>query len=232
MRVLSFNIHKGFSPGNIKFVLPEIREGIRSTDADLVLLQEVHGHQSPRWFASQFEFLADEVWPHFAYGRNAVYQSGHHGNAILSKIPIVGFENIDVSPSRFERRGILHAELEGQLHVICTHLALFEVHRSRQLRILAERIRQKVPDSAKLIVGGDFNDWRQLARDILGRELGLADVHETLHGRYAATFPALMPALRLDRIYCRGLDPLSAQVLRGGVWNLLSDHLPVLADVG
>ncbi len=44
----------------------------------------------PEELDSQFAFLADEIWPHFAYGKNAIYSAGHHGNAILSKHPILG----------------------------------------------------------------------------------------------------------------------------------------------
>src|SRR5690349_17254196 len=95
LRVLSYNIHKGFGPGNIKFILKKIKEALRSIHPDLVFLQEVLGHHEIHqknikgWpEQSQFEFLAHELWPHFAYGRNAVYTNGHHGNAILSKHPI------------------------------------------------------------------------------------------------------------------------------------------------
>jgi endonuclease/exonuclease/phosphatase family metal-dependent hydrolase len=41
IKVLSYNIHKGFSPSNRRFVLQGIREGIRSTGADVVFLQEL-----------------------------------------------------------------------------------------------------------------------------------------------------------------------------------------------
>ena len=51
-----------------------------------------------------YEYLADKMWPEFSYGRNAVYDHGHHGNAILSRYPIVASENQDVSDHRYERR--------------------------------------------------------------------------------------------------------------------------------
>ena len=68
LRILSYNIHKGFSVGNTRFVLREMKEGIRKVGADLVFLQEVlgehqrHAETVDGWpDASQFEFLADEV---------------------------------------------------------------------------------------------------------------------------------------------------------------------------
>ena len=44
-----------------------------------------------------YEFLADTIWSQYAYGRNAVYDNGDHGNALLSKFPITHYENHDIS---------------------------------------------------------------------------------------------------------------------------------------
>jgi endonuclease/exonuclease/phosphatase family metal-dependent hydrolase len=37
-----------------------------------------------------------------------------------------------------------------------------------------------------------------------------------------------MPALKLDRVYLRELDPVRAETLVGDPWASLSDHAPVL----
>ena len=55
----------------------------------------------------QHDFLAEGVWPNTAYGGNAIYDHGHHGNAILSRFPILSSHNQDISELRFERRGML-----------------------------------------------------------------------------------------------------------------------------
>ncbi|HEX7646480.1 MAG TPA: endonuclease, partial [Noviherbaspirillum sp.] len=47
----------------------------------------------------------------------------------------------------------------------------------------------------------------------------------------ARTFPAALPWLRLDRIYVRGIDIESAQVLHGAMWAKLSDHAPIVASL-
>ena len=76
LKVLTYNIHKGFSVGNRRFVLHEIKEALRHIDADIVFLQEIQGEHRHRmnhvenWpNSSQFEFLADQVWHHHAYGK-------------------------------------------------------------------------------------------------------------------------------------------------------------------
>jgi endonuclease/exonuclease/phosphatase family metal-dependent hydrolase len=74
----------------------ELRDRLRELSADIVFLQEVqglhlgHAERHPDWPAQpQHEFLAEDVWGNHAYGRNMVYDHGHHGNAILSRFPIL-----------------------------------------------------------------------------------------------------------------------------------------------
>ena len=87
IRILTVNTHKGFTALNRRFILPELREAVRSVSADVVFLQEVlgthdkHAMRFHNWPATpQYEFLADSIWTDFAYGRNAVYPDGDHGN--------------------------------------------------------------------------------------------------------------------------------------------------------
>ena len=240
IRILSFNIHKGFSTGNRRFVLRDMKAAFDQHSADLVFLQEVQGeHRRHRsrireWpDASQFEFLADKTWPHTAYGKNAIYQDGHHGNAILSRYPFLAWENVDISSSRLERRGILHGLIrleskkgsEQRVHLLCVHLSLFEADRRKQLHVLGKRIRELVPLHEALILAGDFNDWRESATPILQQEAGLKEAFFSLHGHHARTFPSFLPALKLDRIYYRGLHCRTARTLNEYPWNGLSDHL-------
>ncbi|EFQ60996.1 aminoacyl-tRNA hydrolase [Pseudomonas fluorescens WH6] len=237
--VLTVNIHKGFTALNRRFILPELREAVRSVGADIVFLQEIHGthERHPQRYSDwpnmpQYEFLADSIWPQFAYGRNAVYPHGDHGNALLSKFQIVSYDNLDISQSGHENRGLLHCVLRlpgtGQeVHAICMHLGLREVHRQQQLRLLEQRIRE-IPADAPLVVAGDFNDWRQRA-DL--SQSGLTEVFVHAHGKLARTFPARLPLLALDRIYVRNLKVHHPRVLNTRPWSHLSDHVPLSVEV-
>jgi len=242
LRVATLNIHKGLSQFNRRMVIHELREGLRALAPDLVFLQEVQGvnqrheRRFTTWpLAPQHEYLAGSDWEH-AYGMNAVYDHGHHGNAILSRFRIVSAQNEDVSDHRFERRGLLHCVVtvpgwHRNLHCVCVHLSLHERGRRRQLDAIAGRLDELASRGLPIIVAGDFNDWRQRASGILEDRLGLTEVSAARHGRAARTYPSLLPLLRLDRIYVRGFSVLGTQVHRGAPWSLLSDHLAVSADL-
>ena len=235
IRVLTYNIHKGFHHLRRTKVLTLMREAIRAEQADLVLLQEVLGLDREE-DASQLEYLADEIWHHHAYGRNAITSLGHHGNALMSRYPITFFENIDISTNRLERRGILHAkiripELQADLHALSIHLGLLEAERRSQVRRVCHRIHRMVHRHEPLVMGGDFNDWRERASPILEKRLGIIEAHQELHGDHARTFPIWMPTLRLDRIYTRGLEVREVRVLTGAPWTSLSDHAALYAEL-
>ncbi|MEO8080920.1 MAG: endonuclease/exonuclease/phosphatase family protein, partial [Caldimonas sp.] len=225
-------------------VLRELREAIRAVGADVVFLQEVQGSHAGHaerladWPQEpHYEYLADELWPEFAYGRNAVYPGGDHGNAVLSRFPIMAFENRDVSVDGHESRGLLHCTLrlpdsDVPLHAICVHLGLKESHRRHQLGLLGRIIRDHVPASAALVVAGDFNDWGKRAHRILESDSGLREVFVDATGRAARTFPAQFPLFALDRIYVRNTRTHAPVRLPRRPWSRLSDHAPLAAEIG
>jgi endonuclease/exonuclease/phosphatase family metal-dependent hydrolase len=240
MRVLSLNIHKGFSAGNRRFILPGLREAFRQSGADLIFLQEVlgrhegHAQRFEDWpDQSQTEYLADSVWKDHAYGQNALYDKGDHGNAVLSRYPLSDLSNTDISSSRFEKRGFQFARLvlqEQRLHLVNLHLSLLHRDRLRQIDALIDYVEKNVPAEEPLIVAGDFNDWSRQLHAPLENRLGLVDVFKSTRGSEARTFPYFLPLLPLDRIYARGLQFQETNVLNSEPWNRLSDHLPLCAD--
>jgi len=240
LRALTVNTHKGFTLLNRRFVLPELRDAVRAVNADVVFLQEVQGEYNGAVGASwpqapHYEFLADEIWPQFAYGRNAVYQGGDHGNAVLSKYPILRQINHDVSLPKHEARGLLHCVLDlpdrGEVHAISVHLGLAESHRRHQIELLCGIVSEEIPKPVPLLVAGDFNDWRNKAHQMLERCAGLQEVFVQAHGRAAKTFPARFPLLPLDRIYVRNARAHRPIALPRFPWSHLSDHAPLAAEI-
>lgn len=241
LRIVSLNINGGFETSRRQWVLPALREALRSVDADVVLLQEVLGRHAAHarryrgWPEQpQHEYLADSLWPHHAYGRNAVFAEGHQGNALLSKFKIVQHENRDISVPRHEPRGLLHGVLRlsraSALHVINVHLGLREAHRQQQIAMLCRMIESDIPADAPLIVAGDFNDWRRRGHAAL-LTAGLHEAFEQGNGLLARTFPVRWPVLPLDRIYLRNACAQRLAVLSGRPWSQLSDHAALVAEI-
>jgi endonuclease/exonuclease/phosphatase family metal-dependent hydrolase len=242
LSIATWNIHKGFSQFNRRMMVHDLRDRLRELSADIVFLQEVQGlhlghvETHPDWPPqAQHEFLAEDVWANHAYGRNVVYDHGHHGNAILSRFPILHEHNQDVTHLRFEKRGLLHCAVEvprlgHALHCVCVHLSLFARSRRRQMDALARRIEEVVPDGAPLLIAGDFNDWRNHADDLLAQRLGLTEVFAGDAQRPSRSYPAVLPMFRLDRIYQRGLRVGARQVHAGPPWSGISDHAALSAE--
>jgi endonuclease/exonuclease/phosphatase family metal-dependent hydrolase len=242
LRILTYNIHKGFNTGNRRFVLHQMRDQLRNADVDIVFLQEIQGEHTKRsqrihnWpVATQFEFLADSIWPHYTYGKNAIYHSGHHGNAILSKHPFTHWENINVSSLSQASRSFLHGVIEPQgttqrIHLFCIHFDFVTYERERQISLLSQHIANHVPVDDPIIIAGDFNDWHIRAHRHLAKDLGLTEIFKFMNGRHARSFPSWMPVLPLDRIYFRHLTPIECTCLQGKPWHRLSDHSPLYAS--
>lgn len=243
LHVATFNIHKGFSQFNRRMMVHELRERLRHLNPDILFLQEVqglhlgHAENHQNWPAgSQHDFLAEDVWAASAYGRNMVYDHGHHGNAILSRFPILHSHNQDVTHLRFEKRGLLHCRIElpagPAVHCVCVHLSLFGYSRRKQMTALADYIDQMAEPQAPLIIAGDFNDWSNSAGRQLAQHLGLSEVFSDCNGGHpACSFPAARPMFRLDRIYVRGFDVERTDVHFGLPWSAISDHAALSAHL-
>lgn len=243
LHIATYNIHKGFSQFNRRVMVHDLRERLRQLDPDIVFLQEVqglhlgHAERHDAWPEQpQHEFLASDVWHNTAYGRNVVYDHGHHGNAILSRFPIIASHNQDVTHLRFERRGLLHCAIDVPglsmpLQCVCVHLSLFGRSRRRQMDALASRLELIAPPDAPMIVAGDFNDWRNRAHDLLAERLGLTEVFAGMVGRPSRSFPSALPVLRLDRIYIRGFSADRTEVHFGQPWSQISDHAALSAHL-
>ena len=236
LRVATYNIHKGVQGlGPVRRLeIHNLVHAVEQFDADIVCLQEVRQHNRllERRFAhwpreAQADYLAPEGYTAI-YRTNAVTRHGEHGNALLTRWPVLAQGHADVSDHRFEQRGLLHVALslaERPMHVVVVHLGLIHASRERQVQRLGRFVAEQVPENAPLVVAGDFNDWgAQLLRPMA--DLGL----HTFEGIRLPTFPARLPLLHLDRIFVRGLRPLSAQVPHGKAWRRMSDHLPLIAE--
>jgi endonuclease/exonuclease/phosphatase family metal-dependent hydrolase len=145
-----------------------------------LFLQEVQGrNQLQSSLDAQHESLAAALRMNTAYGCNVVRPHTDHGNALLSRFPILQYENQDISDHRMEQRGLLHAVVDvggRPVHCIVVHLGLFNSGRVRQVQALLDRIKRIVPADEPLLIAGDFNDWNNRLAPIFVQQLNLYEV--------------------------------------------------------
>ncbi len=236
LRVATYNIHKGvqgIGPRK-RLEIHNLGHAVEQLDVDIVCLQEVrkvhrrqamHFNQWPDM--AQADFLAPEGYEAI-YRTNAVTRHGEHGNAMLSRWPVVAHQHEDMSDHRFEQRGLLHSEVTFHgvsIHVLVLHLGLIHASRQRQIAQVLRFIEREVPASAPLIVAGDFNDWGSVVQ----RALAPMKLVAFQEARYP-TYPSRLPLVQLDYIYARGLRPTAVHVPSGRIWGRMSDHLPLIGE--
>lgn len=236
IRVVTYNIHKGVQGvGPVRRLeIHNLALAVASLDADVVCLQEVRQRNRreekhfDHWPAQgQANYLAPAGYE-CVYRTNAVTRHGEHGNALLSRWPILAHQHEDMSDHRLEQRGLLHVELllHGRsVHVLVVHLGLIRASRVRQLAQLLRFVMREIPAQAPLLVAGDFNDWNM--------RLQATFVAVGLHacpGASQPTFPSRLPLAQLDHVFARGLTPVSVSVPNGRSWWRMSDHLPLIAE--
>ena len=179
IRVVSYNIHKGRSLAG-RHSLNALRLGLHGIHADIMFLQEVQGRNEKHSAQhAQHESLAAALHMQVAYGCNAVRDLTDHGNALLSRFPILDFENQDISDHRMEQRGLLHGRVDihgREVHCFVVHLGLFAGGRMRQIQLMADRINRLVPDHLPILIAGDFNDWKDELAPMFVQQLGVYEV--------------------------------------------------------
>jgi endonuclease/exonuclease/phosphatase family metal-dependent hydrolase len=236
VRIATYNIHKGvqgIGPAR-RLEIHNLAHAVEQLDADIVCLQEVRKmhRREAEYFSHwpdvpQADYLAPEGYT-AVYRTNAHTRHGEHGNAMLSRWPVVAHQHEDMSDHRFEQRGLLHSEVQVHgvtVHVVVVHLGLIKASRVRQLAQLQQYIAREIPADAAVVVAGDFNDWGSTVQSALNKA-GLAAFTQ----QKAATFPSRLPVVQLDHVYARGLTPVGLHVPRGRIWGRMSDHLPLIAE--
>jgi endonuclease/exonuclease/phosphatase family metal-dependent hydrolase len=233
--VLVYNIHAGRDTAR-RDNLPRVAELVRSTGADLVLLQEVDRNTRRSGPADQPAVLARLTGYEVAFGRTIGFQGGDYGVAVLSRWPIVSDTLIPLlvtaPPGRAagerEQRGVLRVEVDapgGPLLVLNTHLDATgdDTWRMREiatvLRVAAEGRGRPV------LIGGDLNARPESPIHGELRGAGFRDAWPGCGEAPGMTFPVAAPDRRIDYLYLSGTARCgSARVLPSDA----SDHRPLL----
>lgn len=223
LTIASYNIHRGigidrrFRPARIAAVIGEL-------GADVVALQEV-GSRAAGF--DMLQHLAEETGFGAVAGMTLSDRRGDFGNALLTRLPVVGAERHCLRVGTREPRGALLVVLAASaapLRVIVTHLGLRARERHEQVaRLLA--LARRSPD-VPTVLAGDMNVWGRAKHE--SRPL---DSHFGGTGM-APTFPSFAPCLALDRIWVHPVGALiRIHAHRSPLSRIASDHLPLVAEM-
>lgn len=220
LRVATWNLHGGIG-GDGRYDGERVIGVLSELDADLVALQEV---PSLAMHAELMRGIQTRLGVHIAMGRTLTRRDADFGNALLSRFPIVGQMNVDLTVAPHEPRNAIDAVVDAtgsMVRVLATHLGL----RPAERRIQVQRILSTVDASAETptLLMGDINEWY-----LWGRPLRW--LRARFRGAPApATFPSRMPLLALDRIWSHPPGELhDVRVHRTPLAQAASDHLPLV----
>lgn len=219
---MTWNIHGGVGADG-RYDLDRMLAVIRRVDPDVVALQEIDSRQSKG--PEHPIAMLQRVLGHHGIAAAAIATAdGDYGQALLSRWPMTDSEIHDISvPGREPRRAITAVvnSPAGKLFVLATHLGLKFTERRFQCR---KMLSLTSASTLTTVAMGDFNDWMWPG----SVQYALAEI---LPGRTVhRTFPARLPLLRLDRIYCKPASALMESFTDRTAAEV-SDHLPVIATI-
>jgi len=223
----TWNIH-GCIGRDRRYDRERTRAVLRELDADLVALQEV---EIVREAPDLLEFFtADSGWTAIA-GPTLVRPSGHYGNAVLCRLPVLRQAQVDLSLAGCEPRGAIQIVASWgdlKIQLLATHLGLRPDERRIQTMRLLHLIQTPVghPSPDITVLAGDLNEWF-----LWGRPLRWLRAHFR-SARAVPSFPAGWPLLALDRIW---IDPhhflVETHARNSKLARMASDHLPIVATL-
>ncbi|MDA0658415.1 MAG: endonuclease/exonuclease/phosphatase family protein [Planctomycetota bacterium] len=234
--------------------LDQIAELLRSSNADVVVLNEVDFDTSWSGCVNQAEYLAKAAgFPYWVEQRNIDFRvllwKFRFGNAILSKHPVEKVQVVDLpeyTPWETwlagKKRGVMCQLRVGErtLRLIGTHLEA----RSESVRVRSARnmIQQVAAGDVPVFVLGDLNstppNFPYSASDEHGHNaISIMDAaglwqrtlqDDTPVAEHQLTFPSMKRRSVIDWIFI----PQEARLVNYEVVDsLLSDHCPVVADI-
>lgn len=226
LRVATYNVHS-FVGADGRTDPERVVAVLRELDAGLVALQEVSTGAAP---IREVEDLGERLGLEAIPGPTLRRGRTSYGNAVLSALPVLERQEVDLSVADAEARVALVLRVGWGRHMIrlvATHFGLRIRERRRQATLLADHLsRSETPPDEITLLLGDFNDWSRSGRQIAP----LRPLLNTL--TRVATFPSRRPWLPLDRIGVgppATLENAAAHVTPRS--RMASDHLPLTAEL-
>ncbi|MBQ8574859.1 MAG: endonuclease/exonuclease/phosphatase family protein [Clostridia bacterium] len=233
MKFMSFNIQHATDYIRQVIDLEYFAKEIKRLNPDFLGLNEVMNEGEDEEYTDQVGFFCKKLgWNGFFGLGDMIDGNNPFGNAILTKHPIKSVENFHIpdpedksEPAYYESRCVIRAVVEVDGVDVCwlvCHMGLAKLERENAVKVISLLI-----DSTDMpiVFMGDFNiepDGEVLG-PIRERLLDTADISDSAK---ECTYPSDKPFKKIDYIFYRGLECVSAETLH----EVIADHLPVVAE--
>ncbi|MEW6718424.1 MAG: endonuclease/exonuclease/phosphatase family protein [Chloroflexota bacterium] len=229
LRVMTYNIHQGID-ADMKLDLQAIAEAIAEQNPDVVALNEVNRARATNGFVDVLPTISRHLGMPYVFGAN--YADGQYGNAVLSRYPILSWDNTHYTHNTTEVRGLLRAVIqtaEGSITFYATHLD----HLASPEDVRAEQVIEALAvwdGNLHSVLLGDLNARADTPELQPIYHAGFVDVLWVTGQEAVFTFwdPIPISSKRIDYIF------LTPDLTVEDAWVVLtraSDHLPVAADI-
>lgn len=236
---MSYNVHRCVGAGGRDSIL-DIGALCEEARADVIALQELDAPETDETDGVHHaRDLASRLGMQLLFCRTFRRGVGYYGHALLARFPLalVKVTTFPAPSPGAEPRGAIWARAElprgdGTLDVISTHLGVGRYERMKQSLELvgpgwlgSDELREPV------ILCGDLNaipgatTYRRIAQR-------LRDAQRAVLRRPRATFPSVLPVLRLDHVFVSDdVAVRSVEVPWNGRSRRASDHLPLVVEL-
>jgi endonuclease/exonuclease/phosphatase family metal-dependent hydrolase len=233
VRILSYNVKHGLGMDD-QVDLERIASVIRTLEPDIVTLQEIDSVVARTGFEDQAAVLGELTGMRAVFGGFMDYQGGRYGMALLSRYPIVEWENHRL-PDGAEPRSALAARIEllrpgyGQaprLVVVGVHLYATAEERYAQASRLIEVLSD---ERSPVVLAGDFNSTPD--SDVIRLLEAEGGWKRPPKSGERLTFPSEDPDREIDFIMFRPADRFVVREHRVVAETEASDHRSVLLEL-
>jgi endonuclease/exonuclease/phosphatase family metal-dependent hydrolase len=235
---MTYNVH-GCVGADRRLDVERVARVIEAADVDAVALQELDVERPRSGGGDQPRLLAERLGMHVEFFSARDCDGGRYGNAVLSRYPLETVRSACLPRvnDRLEPRALQWVRLltaTEPLNMLNTHLGLDR--RERMLHaetLLGREWIAEASSSGATVLCGDFN---AMPRSLVYQKLtgSLRDAQLSVPHRRAAlaTFPSLLPIMRIDHVLVSSqLNVRACHVMRDWQARLASDHLPIVAEI-
>jgi endonuclease/exonuclease/phosphatase family metal-dependent hydrolase len=235
LRVLVYNIHAGRDASGVDN-LERVAALVASTNADVVLLQEVDRNTKRSGNVDQLATLIRLTKFDGFFGKSLDYQGGDYGIAVLSRRRITAHEVIPMrtDPPQPRAGGSIEPRIAlvidtsteaGPLRLINTHFdaSREDTWRAQEVEQLLQAINRT--GSSPQLVGGDFNSTPDSVVHDRMLSSGMRDAWIECGTNAGLSYPANTPEKRIDYLYLGPAWRCTSAIV---IDTQASDHRPVL----